>query len=55
MTDPAPITPIFLILTNDNIIIIANIKAVVEKLDGKININVIKQVAISSFRDSQNQ
>jgi hypothetical protein len=36
---------------NTNIIIMANIKAVVEKLDGKINIKVIKTGSQSSFRD----
>jgi hypothetical protein len=33
----------------------ANIKAVVEKLDGKINIKVIKTGNQSSFRDSTKQ
>jgi hypothetical protein len=36
---------------NTNIIIIANINAVVEKLEGKINIKVIKTGSQSSFRD----
>jgi hypothetical protein len=39
----------------NNIIIIANINAVVEKLEGKINIKVINTGSQSSFSDSTNQ
>jgi hypothetical protein len=40
---------------NTNMIIIANINAVVEKLEGKININVTKLVAKVLLEIPQNQ